>query len=118
VLHVHDLVDFVSEEAEVAGKSAAAYILGKTEKKIHIPLSTDGRVRYTVPQVITAHKDVTAYFRVADVYRNVTLKVLDGERVVAQKKKSRMAPGEMESITLKASAFADAKELKFVLEVR
>ena len=118
VLHVHDLVDFVSEEAEVAGKSAAAYILGKSEKKINIPLSTDGRVRYTVPQVITAEKDVTAYFRVADVYRNVTLKVLDGERVVAQKKKSRMAPGEMESITLKASAFADAKELKFVLEVR
>ena len=118
VLHVHDLVDFVSEEAAVAGKSAAAYILGNTEKKLHIPLSTDGRVRYTVPQVITAEKDVTAYFRVADVYKNVTLKVLDGERVVAQKKKSRMAPGEMESITLKASAFADAKELKFVLEVR
>ena len=118
VLHVHDLVDFVSEEAEVAGKSAAAYILGKTEKKLHIPLSTDGRVRYTVPQVITAEKDVTVYFRVADVYRNVTLKVLDGERVVAQKKKSRMAPGEMESITLKSSAFADAKDLKFVLEVR
>ena len=118
VLHVHDLVDFVSEEAEVAGKSAAAYILGKAEKKLHIPLSTDGRVRYTVPQVITAEKDVTVYFRVADVYRNVTLKVLDGERVIAQKKKSRMAPGEMESITLKSSAFVDAKELKFVLEVR
>ena len=118
VLHVHDLVDFVSEEAEVAGKSAAAYILGKSEKKINIPLSTDGKVRYTVPQVITAEKDVTVYFRVADVYRNVTLKVLDGERVVAQKKRSRMAPGEMESITLKASAFADAKDLKFVLEVR
>ena len=118
VLHVHDLVDFVSEEAEVAGKSAAAYILGKSEQKFHIPLSTDGRVRYTVPQVITAEKDVTVYFRVADVYRNVTLRVLDGERVVAQKKKSRMAPGEMENITLKASAFADAKDLKFILEVR
>ena len=118
VLHVHDLVDFVSEEAEVAGKSAAAYILGSTEKTLNIPLSVDGRVRYTVPQVITAKKDVNVYFRVADVYRNVTLKVLDGERVVAQKKKSRMAPGEMESITLKASAFADAEELKFVLEVR
>lgn len=118
VLQVHDLVDFVSEEAEVAGKSAAAYILGETKKKLHIPLSTDGRVRYTVPQIITAEKDITVYFRVADVYRNVTLKVLDGERVVAQKKKSRMAPGEMESITIKASAFSDAKELKFVLEVR
>ena len=118
VLHVHDLVDFVSKEAEVAGKSAAAYILGKTEKKLHIPLSTDGRVRYTVPQVITAEKDVTVYFRVADVYKGVTLKVLDGEHVVAQKKKARMAPGEMESITLKSAAFLDAKELKFVLEVR
>lgn len=118
VLHVHDLVDFVSEEAEVAGKSAAAYILGNAKKTLRIPLSADGRVRYTVPQVITEEKDVTVYFRVADVYRNVTLRVLNGERVVAQKKKSRMAPGEMESITLKASAFADAKELKFVLEVR
>ena len=118
VLHVHDLVDFVSEEAEVAGKSAAAYILGNAKKTLRIPLSTDGRVRYTVPQVITEEKDATVYFRVADVYRNVTLRVLDGDRVVAQKKKSRMAPGEMESITLKASAFADAKELRFVLEVR
>jgi len=118
VLHVHDLVDFDSEKGEVAGKSTKAYRLGSTEKKLHIPLSTDGRVRYTVPQVITAEKDVTVYFRVADVYRNVTLKVFDGERVVAQKKKSRMAPGEMESITLKSSAFADAKDLKFVLEVR
>ena len=118
VLHVHDLVDFVSEEAEVAGKSAAAYILGNAKKTLRIPLSTDGRVRYTVPQVITEEKDATVYFRVADVYRNVTLRVLDGDRVVAQKKKSRMAPGERESITLKASAFADAKELRFVLEVR
>ena len=118
VLHVHDLVDFVSEEAAVAGKSAAKYILGGTEKKLQIPLSTDGRVRYTVPQVITEEKDVTVYFRVADVYRNVTLRVLDGERVIAQKKKSRMAPGEMESIPLKASAFADANALKFVLEVQ
>ena len=118
VLHVHDLVDFVSEEAAVAGKSAAKYILGGAEKKLQIPLSTDGRVRYTVPQVITEEKDVTVYFRVADVYRNVTLRVLDGERVIAQKKKSRMAPGEMESIPLKASAFADANALKFVLEVQ
>ena len=97
------------------------YGTGKCEEKnerISVSVETDGRVRYTVPQVITAEKDVTVYFRVADVYRNVTLKVFDGERVVAQKKKSRMAPGEMESITLKSSAFADAKDLKFVLEVR
>ena len=118
VLHVHDLVDFVSEEAAIAGKSAADYILGAGKKTVHIPLSTDGKIRYTVPQCITQEKDVTVYFRVADVYRNVTIKVTDGERVICQKKKNRVAPGEMESIKLTAAAFADAKELKFSLEVK
>lgn len=78
VLHVHDLVDFVSEEADIAGKSAAAYIHGERAEAVDIPLHTDGKIRYTVPQRITAKKDVTVFFRVADVYRNVTIKVKDG----------------------------------------
>ena len=71
VLHVHDLVDFVSDEAEIAGKSAAEYIkngIGNTES---IELETDGKIRYTVPQCITAKKDVTVYFRVSDVLKSV-----------------------------------------------
>jgi thioredoxin reductase len=118
VLHVHDLVDYVSEEAEIAGKSAAAYILGATAEKTDIRLTVDGKVRYTVPQRITQKKDVTVYFRVADVYRNVTLKVMDGERVVLSRKKVKMAPGEMESVTLKAEQLEDAKQLSFALEVK
>ena len=118
VLHVHDLVDFVSEEAEIAGKSAAAYINGEHAEAVDIPLHTDGKIRYTVPQRITAKKDVTVFFRVADVFRNVTVKVKDGDRVIFSKKKPKVAPGEMESITLRPDQFADAKALDFELEVQ
>ena len=83
VLHVHDLVDFVSSEAEIAGRGAAAYIKGEAEKSERvINISTDGRVRYTVPQRIAGQGDVDVYFRVADVYRDATIKVSDGEHVI------------------------------------
>ena len=118
VLHVHDLVDFVSEEADIAGKSAAAYIFGENTECTDIALSTDGKIRYTVPQRITHKKDVTVYFRVADVYRNVTIKVTSGERVICQKKKPRVAPGEMESLTLKADLLTGIDTLHFALEER
>ena len=118
VLHVHDLVDFVSEEADIAGKSAAAYIHGEHAEAVDIPLHTDGKIRYTVPQRITAKKDVTVFFRVADVYRNVTIKVKNGDRVIFSKKKPKVAPGEMESITLRPEQFAGAAALDFELEVQ
>lgn len=100
VLHVHDLVDYVSEEAEIAGKAAVAYLNGETLSGRNIQLSTDGKVRYTVPQRITAEEDVTVYFRVADVYRDCKIVVKDGENVLIAKKKQKVAPGEMETLTL------------------
>ena len=106
VLHVHDLVDYVSEEAEIAGKAAVAYLEGKTLSGRNIKLSTDGKVRYTVPQRITAEENVTVYFRVADVYRDVRIVVRDGENVLVNKKKQKVAPGEMESLTLTAEMIA------------
>ena len=118
VLHVHDLVDFVSEEAEIAGKSAAAYIKNEESESVDVALRTDGKIRYTVPQRITQKKDVTVFFRVADVFRKVTIKVKDGDKVVFSKKKVKVAPGEMESITLKPEMFESAKELFFELEVQ
>ncbi len=100
VLHVHDLVDYVSEEADIAGKAAAEYIKGNISSGRSISLVTDGRVRYTVPQRITANESVTVYFRVADVYRDVKVVVRDGDRVLVSKKKQKVAPGEMETVTL------------------
>ena len=118
VLHVHDLVDYVSEEAEIAGKSAAAYIAGKQSERVDVSLVTDGKIRYTVPQRITQKKKVTVYFRVSDVYRNVTVKVKNGDEVVLSRKKVKVAPGEMESITLTPESFANASTLSFELEVQ
>ncbi len=116
VLHVHDLVDYVSEEAEIAGKGAADYILGNnTEDKINVKLETDGKIRYTVPQVITKKKDIKVYFRVANIYKNVVINIKNGEETVHSVKKKRVAPGEMESIVLKSDILADGNKLSFEL---
>ena len=109
VLHVHDLVDYVSEEAEIAGKAAVAYINGETLSGRNIKLSTDGKVRYTVPQRITAEENVTVYFRVADVYRDIKIVVRDGDSVLISKKKQKVAPGEMETLTLTKDMIAGIK---------
>ena len=102
VLHVHDLVDYVSEEAGIAGRAAADYIFGKSEKNVNIPITADGGVRYTVPQRLTETCDTDIYFRVADVFRDKKIVVLDGERVLLSKKKLKLAPGEMETVKLTA----------------
>lgn len=117
VLHVHDLVDFVSSEAEIAGNGAVDYIWGNnkgSEKQIDI--SSDGRVRYTVPQRIVGEGDVDVYFRVADVYRDATLIISDGKQIIYKKKKPKFAPGEMECVKLSADKLISAQNLRFSIE--
>lgn len=116
VLHVHDLVDFVSEEAEIAGKAAAQYVTNGLNKACNIPIKTDGKIRYTVPQKITVKKDISVYFRVGNIYRNSKIIVRDGENVVYSKKKEKLAPGEMECVKLTAEQIGDANELYFSVE--
>ena len=102
VLHVHDLVDYVSEEADIAGKAAAQYIKNTKSDEINIKLTTDGKVRYTVPQRITAKQDVTVYFRVSDVFRDKSVTIKDGNNIIYSKKKQKLAPGEMETVKITA----------------
>ena len=118
VLHVHDLVDYVSEEAAIAGNAAAEYIRGARSGGKKIKLVTDGKVRYTVPQRISADENVTVYFRVSDVYRNIKIVVRDGENVLISKKKQKVAPGEMETVTLTKEMIEklESSELKFSIE--
>ena len=103
VLHVHDLVDYVSSEAEKAGENAALYALydRKEEKKV-IPISVFGLARYTVPEMIheDTKEDTTIRFRVSNVKKDGKIVVrINGEEVISKKKRI-MAPGEMETIII------------------
>lgn len=118
VLHVHDLVDFVSEEAEIAGKASAEYIKSEEKKEdFSISVKTDGKIRYTVPRNINKSGEVTVYFRVADVYKNVRVQAYSGDKLVYDKKKLKVAPGEMESVKINTDLCDKEKDLQFRLEV-
>ena len=103
VLHVHDLVDYVSDEAEIAGKGAADYIINKTHKNNKcIRFKTSEKIRYVVPQIINTECDgnITLFLRVADIYKNVKIIMKDDAKTIFQKNKSKLVPGEMENVIL------------------
>lgn len=123
VLHVHDLVDYVSQEAAAAGKNAALYILNgakKNAKSIEI-LPVDG-VRYTVPEYIRPEEmddALTVRFRVGAVYKNCSIATYFDEQLISRKKRPVMAPGEMEQIILnkkKLSEFPDLNKITIRIE--
>ena len=106
VLHVHDLVDFVSEEAAAAGKNAAMYVQegeSASEQGRKIKLRPLAGVRYTVPETINPMRmdeKLTVRFRVGNVYRNCYISVYFDEERVLHRKRQIVAPGEMEEIKL------------------
>ena len=112
VLHVHDLVDYVSEEAASAGKAAAAYISqGGLGGGREIRIEPRGGVRYTVPSAVRPDcmpETLTVRFRVGGVYKNSYLSVYFGEKRVLHRKKQVMAPGEMEQVVLKKADLENA----------
>ena len=111
VLHVHDLVDYVSEEAAIAGEAAVRFLRGEGEnEKISVTVKTDGLVRYTVPQTLTEAKDTRLYFRVSDVFRGKKIVLSAGDKVLSEKKTLKLAPGEMETVTVKAEWLKEMRE--------
>lgn len=125
VLHVHDLVDYVSEEAAAAGKNAAEYVKGKilekdkAEKNIErdVILEPESGIRYTVPERIRVshmEENLTVRFRVGSVYKNCCIRVdFDGENVI-NKKRQIVAPGEMEEIKLTRDQLLQYPNLKTI----
>ena len=107
VLHVHDLVDYVSEEATAAGRHAAEYVKNggdKSDDGKEISITATGGVRYTVPSTInTAQMDDTVMvrFRVGAVYKNCYIAVYLDDKQLQHRKHPVMAPGEMEQVVLK-----------------
>ena len=129
-VHVHDLVDFVTEESLLAGKSAAEYCKNPsyTAGNVTIPVLAGNRVRYAVPQHLdlmtgTASEPTTKssassssddtiriMFRSTDVYRSVTASVYAGQQLLAQAKKRIVRPGEMQTIELKPAAIEQLRK--------
>lgn len=119
VLHVHDLVDFVSEEAASAGKHAARYVKDgrkRTDGREIVLKAVDG-VRYTVPCTInpdSMEDTQIVRFRVGNVYKNCCIGVYLDEEQILRRKRPVMAPGEMEEIKLEKSRLLLHPDLKTI----
>ena len=117
VLHVHDLVDFVSKEAALAGVKAVSYINSKDKNKKYesIEIKTENGVRYVVPELILKNDDsnpMSLKLRVDNVYKKVKLEVLCDDEVIYSKLKQVVAPGEMQTIDLKSEDVLKLRKAK------
>lgn len=120
VLHVHDLVDFVSEEAKRAGEHAAAYIHGELDARDDeekIAIQAVSGVRYTVPASVhpkRMQEKTIVRFRVGNVYKNCYVSVYFDEERVLHRKRQVLAPGEMEQVILEKAKIAQYGDLKTI----
>ena len=137
VLHVHDLVDYVSQEAANAGRQAAAYIKHQntsaatpdltplpsetqaacSENVRTLPILCEGGVRYTVPETLrpdAMDDTVTLRFRVDNIYKNRSICVYFGDRRILRRKRPVLAPGEMEQVTLTKKQLAEYPDIDHI----
>ena len=117
VLHVHDLVDFVSEESERAGASAAEYVRGRRNQAKSVPLAAKNGVRYTVPATVAPENisgKIDIRFRVSGVFKNQYISVYFDDTRVQRRKKMILTPGEMETVTLSKETFEKYPDVKTV----
>ncbi len=108
-LQVHDLVDFVSEESEIAGISAAKYVLEGRKEHDSIDVVNGNNIGYVVPQKLDKNMsgNVKLFFRVTNTFRDCKIKVTCGDTVVMERKKKIVVPGEMETLILTEAKIAE-----------
>lgn len=118
VLHVHDLVDYVSEEAAAAGEYAAEYVTsGEVRSEEEIAVHAESGVRYTVPAKIRpahAKEKLVIRFRVGDVYKNHYVSVYVGDKRVYHQKKQILEPGQMEQVILKKETLLENAGIDYI----
>ncbi|MBR1533660.1 MAG: FAD-dependent oxidoreductase [Ruminococcus sp.] len=118
VLHVHDLVDYVSEEAAKAGEVAAKFVKGEiADSDRTVTLKAESGVRYTVPATIDPDRvddKLTVRFRVGDVYKDAFVSVYFDDTRVQHKKKRVIAPGEMEQIVITKKQLGEYPDLQTI----
>ncbi|NLL63906.1 MAG: FAD-dependent oxidoreductase [Ruminococcaceae bacterium] len=107
VLQVHDLVDFVTLESQVAGKAAAEFIKNRNLKNEFAKVVPGERVRYIVPQKVSlpVTEELTFYFRVTNEFDNMIVSLSVNDKEIYSKKKRKLAPGEMENLKIKTELF-------------
>ncbi len=109
VLHVHDLVDYVSDESARAGKAAAAYVKGEAAQGDYWNITAGDNLGYTVPQRVHKEADgVQIFFRVRRIFANSVIEVTCGDQLLAKFRREHMAPGEMERINIPKALLAKA----------
>ncbi len=118
VLQVHDLVDYVSDEAEIAGKGAADFVLGIKSNSESIKTTASNGVRYVLPQkVYKTDNDTALFLRVTKPYGRVKFTVKSGEDILASAVRLKAVPGEMEKINIPAEKLKTAEnEITVALE--
>jgi len=112
VLHVHDLVDFVSEEADRAGHAAARYASGQYTASPAIGVSAGNGVRYVLPQKVSADEDVRISLRVKEPARNGYIVVKGDGKEIARRKIVRLHPAEMQRVNVHAAHLAGINSLE------
>ena len=110
VLQVHDLVDYVSDEAEIAGKGAAKYVMGQKASGETVITKAGNGVRYVLPQrIVKNDEDIALFLRVTNPFGKVKFTVRSGDEVLTTAIRLKVAPGEMEKLVVKADKMANAK---------
>ena len=120
VVHVHDLVDFVSGEARKAGKSAARYIKNEIKDEPYTEFTNGFEITYTVPQkfrINNVENNLEVFMRVRNIYKNMKLQIRDGNDVIFSIKKPHVAPGEMEKINVPCNILQNAKGKELTVEL-
>jgi len=122
VLQVHDLVDYVSEEAAIAGRAAARYVMGSHTPTLPEPIRIEAGegIRYCLPSEMTREEAVDLYLRVSGPMQGAVITVWDGDRILRRYPRVCVAPGEMERITLKMKDISERQgnTLRVTLEKR
>jgi pyruvate/2-oxoglutarate dehydrogenase complex dihydrolipoamide dehydrogenase (E3) component len=124
VLHVHDIVDWVTAEAEKAGESAGVYVKNLRKRYpsrrtgTNVEMVAGDGIRYVIPQNIRINEQQKLFLRVEQPARNSTIQVREGRKIYSKIKKRRVNPPEMITIKLKPDMFQDKKpNNKLIIEV-
>lgn len=124
VVHVHDLVDYVTQESKMAGRCAAKYVMRSSEfSQCEVYRTSAGNgIRYVVPQIIRKdfiQQESKLFFRVTDIYKNINIVVRSGDDILFSKKKLKAVPGEMENVKLSPEYFDNLNQnSKIIVELK